>query len=79
MPAKITVEMRDEILNQVKAGRTKEEMLTIGQGFMVQNFIRLQIWFRLAWVFPIIGLLAGVIIVSVAVKGRCAVAKKPKT
>ena len=72
-PAKITVEMRDEILRQVKAGKTKEEIIDYWTGVYGTKILSAPPksgFFLSAWVFPIIGLLAGVIIVGVAVKGR---------
>lgn len=72
-PAKITVEMRDGILKQVKEGKTKEEIIDYWVGVYGTKILAAPPksgFFLSAWILPIMGILAGVGILAVAVKGR---------
>ena len=72
-PATITVEMRDGILKQVQEGKTKEEIIDYWTGVYGTKILAAPPksgFFLSAWILPILGILAGVGILGVAVKDR---------
>lgn len=72
-PAKITVDMREGILKQVQEGNTKEQIIDYWTGVYGTKILAAPPksgFFLSAWILPILGLIAGVFIVGVAVKGR---------
>gem|GEM_PF-926240 len=72
-PATITVEMRNGILKQVQEGKTKEEIIDYWTGVYGTKILAAPPksgFFLSAWILPILGILAGVGILGVAVKAR---------
>lgn len=72
-PAPITVEMREGILEQVKSGATKEEIIAYWTGVYGERILAAPPksgFFLSAWVLPVVGIIAGVGILAVTMKGR---------
>jgi cytochrome c-type biogenesis protein CcmH len=72
-PAGITVDMREGILQQVKDGATKEEIIAYWTGVYGERILAAPPksgFYLSAWILPVVGIVAGVFILSVALKGR---------
>lgn len=72
-PAKITVDMREGILQQIKEGATKEDIISHWVGVYGEKILAAPPkagFFLSAWILPIIGIVAGVFILSGSLKGR---------
>lgn len=72
-PAAITVEMREGILEQVKNGATKDEIIAYWTGVYGERILAAPPksgFFLSAWVLPVVGIVVGGVILAVALKGR---------
>lgn len=72
-PAGITVEMQEGILQQVKEGATKEEIIAYWTSVYGERILAAPPksgFYLSAWILPVVGIIAGVFILSVALKGR---------
>lgn len=80
-PAGITVEMREGILQQVKDGADKEEIIDYWTGVYGMKILAAPPksgFFLSAWVLPIIGILVGALILSGVLRRRMGVDGKNK-
>lgn len=72
-PASITVDMKEGILQQVKDGATKDEIIAYWTGVYGERILAAPPksgFYLSAWILPVVGILAGILILSVAIKGR---------
>ncbi|NLL19155.1 MAG: hypothetical protein GX262_09030 [Clostridia bacterium] len=72
-PAAITVDMQEGILQQVKDGATKEEIIAYWTGVYGERILAAPPksgFYLSAWILPVVGIVAGVFILSMALKGR---------
>lgn len=81
-PAGITVEMREGILEQVKNGATKDEIIAYWTGVYGERILAAPPksgFFLSAWVLPIVGIVAGGAILATALKGRMGTKENTQT